>query len=632
MAESVNNLTEEEFRLFEELKERHIKSFNILNTRDLKGVWFSVINKYPESAHFIYELLQNADDALATEATFILYKDHLIFKHNGSKHFNITEAFEKDLDKKVGDINSIVSIGDTPKNGINTIGKYGVGFKSVFQYTDTPEIYDDKFKFKIVNYIIPELLNEDHPLRKDGETLFSFKFKNPVSDYIYILKRLENLDSPILFLPHLKFVTWINKAEGAEIAQSFSKTIQSIRKDEDIKFELVTEFKGDLYQKILLFTKTIGIPGQKEKQNICVGYCLNSDGEFIDVNIKPKIFCFFKTDDSFGKCFICHAPFELVDSRSQRMSYSGVNKFLTEQIAHLAADALLWIRDYGIQTGKPFLKFLFDIVPYDLYEKKYQISYIWEYNPNFEDTEDGIFYNAYTKILKINRIIPTRNGNYIYASDAVICPSDMKDVLNKEQIGNLLRNSESDFIEMEYSKDILKQYLMEELSIKDFDQSEFARYVTPEFMNTQTNEWVISFYKYLKEHARKLYTNDSQKAKPERLFWYVPIVKDSYGNWIPPYNKETFEPNAFLPIMKDSSLIGDNYKFIDDFYTSNETAKKFFEEMGLHTPDVIDFLKKDVLPKYHKEQFTIDNDILLDEFDKLYDIFEAYKDKKKRKI
>lgn len=632
MAESVNNLSEEELRLFEELRKDSLNYWKLSNKRRFRGIWYSVINKYPESAHFIYELLQNADDALASQCSFILYKDHLIFKHNGSKHFNVSEAYENDLDKKVGDINSIVSIGDSPKDGTNAIGKFGIGFKSVFQYTDAPEIYDEKFKFRIENLIVPSLLNEDHPLRKQGETLFLLNFKNPESDNRNILYRLANLDSPILFLPNLQKVTWINKTEGVDTPHSYSKTIQSIRKEEDTKFELVTESNGNFSRKILLFTKSIDIPNKLQKQNICVGYYLTNDGESIDVNVRPKIFCFFKTDDSFDRCFICHAPFELVDSRSQRMSDSEVNKSLSKKIAKLAADALLWIRDYGIKTGKLFLKPILDIVPYSLYEKKHQNSYPWEHKPNFEDTEEGLFYNAYTKILKTNRIIPTRNGNYIYANDALICPKDIKDVLSKEQISKLLKNSVSDFIEIEYSKDILKQYLMKELSIKDFDQSAFAQYVTSEFMNTQTREWVISFYKYLREHARKLYTNDSTTQMSERLFWYVPIVKDSEGNWLTPYNRETFEPNVFLPIMKDSSLIGDNYKFIDDFYASNETAKKFFGEMGLHAPNVIDFLKNDVLPKYHNDKISIKNKILLDEFDKLYDIFEAYKDKNEEEI
>lgn len=38
---------------------------------------------YPDNAHFIYELLQNAEDAQATNVSFYLHKDKLVFEHDG---------------------------------------------------------------------------------------------------------------------------------------------------------------------------------------------------------------------------------------------------------------------------------------------------------------------------------------------------------------------------------------------------------------------------------------------------------------------------------------------------------------------------------------------------------------------
>jgi hypothetical protein len=38
---------------------------------------------YPDRAHFVYELLQNAEDAGATEVTFTLMSDRLVCDHNG---------------------------------------------------------------------------------------------------------------------------------------------------------------------------------------------------------------------------------------------------------------------------------------------------------------------------------------------------------------------------------------------------------------------------------------------------------------------------------------------------------------------------------------------------------------------
>ena len=83
------------------------------------GILNLLTELYPDNAHFIYELLQNAEDAQATEVKFALNPDSLEFSHNGKQ-------FTSD------DIKSITSIGKTTKkDDFNQIGKFGVGFKSV---------------------------------------------------------------------------------------------------------------------------------------------------------------------------------------------------------------------------------------------------------------------------------------------------------------------------------------------------------------------------------------------------------------------------------------------------------------------------------------------------------------------
>jgi hypothetical protein len=42
-----------------------------------------IANLYSDSTHFLYELLQNAQDAEATSISFTLYSDRLETSHNG---------------------------------------------------------------------------------------------------------------------------------------------------------------------------------------------------------------------------------------------------------------------------------------------------------------------------------------------------------------------------------------------------------------------------------------------------------------------------------------------------------------------------------------------------------------------
>ncbi len=71
----------------------------------------------------VSELLQNADDAGATEAEVIINDNEFIFSHNG-------EDFNED------NLRSICQFGFSNKRSLHTIGFRGIGFKSTFSLGD----------------------------------------------------------------------------------------------------------------------------------------------------------------------------------------------------------------------------------------------------------------------------------------------------------------------------------------------------------------------------------------------------------------------------------------------------------------------------------------------------------------
>ena len=87
-----------------------------------------LVDQYSERTHFIYELLQNAEDALASNVWFRLYYDRLEFEHDGKKEFD------------ENDIKGICGVSNNSKDPNVNIGKFGIGFKSVFAYTSTPNV------------------------------------------------------------------------------------------------------------------------------------------------------------------------------------------------------------------------------------------------------------------------------------------------------------------------------------------------------------------------------------------------------------------------------------------------------------------------------------------------------------
>src|ERR1700736_3275871 len=117
---------------------------------------------YSERTHFIFELIQNAEDAGATELAFDLFEDRLELRHDGRP---FTEA----------DVRGICGVGQSDKAAdLTAIGKFGIGFKSVYAYTRTPRVYSGGETFRIENFVRPYAVD---PLAEPAAgTLFVFPF------------------------------------------------------------------------------------------------------------------------------------------------------------------------------------------------------------------------------------------------------------------------------------------------------------------------------------------------------------------------------------------------------------------------------------------------------------------------
>ncbi len=194
-------MNEQEKLWFDALTKDRTENANILEKPSMRGVQRSVVDKYSDQAHFIYELLQNADDVKATTAQFRLEENGLYFTHNGSIRFTISNPENEDADKKngtLGHINSITSIANSSKSEAS-IGKFGVGFKAVFQYTKTPYIYDPEIQFRIERFIVPCMLDTDLNGRNPLETVFYFPFdhekKQPQESHDEILEKFKALEA-----------------------------------------------------------------------------------------------------------------------------------------------------------------------------------------------------------------------------------------------------------------------------------------------------------------------------------------------------------------------------------------------------------------------------------------------------
>ncbi len=592
-----------------------LESAKALESFALRGVRNSVVEKYSDQAHFIYELLQNADDVKATSARFELFKDKLIFAHNGTRRFTVSDPATEvqDLENgRLGDINSITAVGGSNKTDKATIGKFGVGFKAVFQYTATPHIYDPNVFFKIERFIVPIRLETDYPGRRSGETLFVFPFdhekRSSENAYSDISEKLRSLDYPLLFLSSLKDISF----EISGILGLYGKTVEETHTYDNTIAEFVrlTQNDGenydDLYDDMLwLFSRDDG-KGNKYS----VGFFIDTEGHMI-----PKAhtaFCFFPTREVTELNFILHAPFLLTDSREGIRAGVEHNTLLIHLLSKLAADSLVYLREIGITKKVPLIDDeIFDIVPYD--ESRFT-----DFSNNRVSFKP--FYASMKEAFKNEAIIPSTDG-YVASANAYWAEVPrIAELFSSRQLGSLSGNASANWVFNTFGRQdtlrknkpltayidsITKVWLDEDDVLNGWSIQEGNTYsgITGEFIESQSIEWLHDFYKWLSETDHR---TEISKTKPIFLNQQYKAVAafDSKEQAI-----------LFLPTEG-----GSGYETILDDLLENETTQKFVCKIGIAEPSLRDEIYNIILPQY-KDNTALDTRTHFKKFFKFYQEF-----------
>jgi len=572
----------------------------LLDKPSLRGVKRSVVEKYSDQAHFIYELLQNADDAEATTARFELQKDKLIFAHNGTRRFTVSDPATEDQDADrgiLGDINAITSIANSNKTEAS-IGKFGVGFKAVFQYTATPHIYDPDVFFKIERFIVPILLDIDYIGRKNGETLFVFPFdhdeRSAEDAYSDISEKLRSLDYPLLFLSNLKDISF----EISGTLGLYGKTAEETYSIDDttVEFLRLTQNDGenqdDLYDHTLwLFSRSDNV-GRKNS----IGFFVDADRHLIPKS--HSAFCFFPTRENTKLNFILHAPFLLTDSREGIRAGVQHNNDMISLLSKLAADSLVYLKEIGLAKKTPLIDDnIFDIVPYD--------------ESNFAGVSDKNrisfkpFYTEIKEAFSNEAIIPSSDG-YATANDAywAFVPQ-IAELFSNEQLSAIANNETAKWVFTsfgrqdtlrknkaltDYIDSITEVWLDENDILKGWSLENGVSYegITPEFIEAQPIEWLHQFYKWLAE----------TKSRTE-LVKTKPIFLNQDGKATPAFdvNKQAV---LFLPTEG-----GSGYVTVNDALLENKETLAFVQRLGITEPSLKDEIYNIILPQY-KHDIALD--------------------------
>lgn len=601
-------MNKQESIYFNALSQNRTAIADMLDMPAVRGVKDSIVEKYSDQAHFIYELLQNADDAHATRARFILEPTQLIFVHNGPRHFSVSDPTTEDTDAEagtLGDINAITGIANSNKNEAS-IGKFGVGFKAVYQYTSTPHIYDENCCFKIVRFIVPVRLDDDHPVRRSGETLFVFPFDSPKRSseeaYSEIKDKLSSLSYPLLFLTHLKDIEF----EYENVIGLYGQEIKRKYTFGDIEAEnicLTQNNENNLYdENLFLFSRC-----DEYKRKYSVGFFFDDDG-----HLRPKIetaFCFFPTKEHTGLNFIIHAPFLLTDSREGIRAGVPYNDKMIGHLADLAAESIVCLKDIGkLEDVRYIDDGILDIIPYD---------------PNiFSDPSDKAkisfrpFYDAIKEVFSSEELLPSTDG-FVSSNNAYwAAVPQLPQVFSNKQLSALCDNEAACWVFpsvgrdetnrtnkalFSYIEDLVRTNLNEDVIISGRQRSfyyshgvqqplEKIKGITADFIEAQSISWLHIFYKWLSE----------TKHRKDRVL-DKPFFLDQDGHAAAAYDEHE-QPILFLPV---DNMTG--FKVVNPCLIENAETFDFIKEIGIKQPSLRDQIYNILLPQY-EEDGEIDTD------------------------
>ncbi|XP_041072786.1 protein NO VEIN [Carcharodon carcharias] len=361
----IENIRKREFGIGIELNDEGKKLMEVHQNRLGRSLERLSTELYSKDTHFVLELIQNADDNSYPAANdtvpsllFVVEGDCIILLNNEC-------GFEEKNIRAVCD----VGCSTKGKHEYGYIGQKGIGFKSVFKITDTPEIHSNGFHICFdkhsgpMGYILPHWAADERPVNLMGseaeKTRWTTKIVLPLKAQNQQAQNLfHDIDpSLLLFLHRLRSITIINKVKG----QDFMVTRQ------DLNNNILEVKHKDGADHWLVIKKTLNarkIKDDVEFTELALAFKLNALKKSLGLRCLPEkqpVFAFLPVR-SFGFRFIIQGDFDIPSSREDIDRDSPWNQWLRSEIPQLFLKAMETFNNHpsfkGLEGLCHFLQFI----------------------------------------------------------------------------------------------------------------------------------------------------------------------------------------------------------------------------------------------------------------------------------
>ena len=568
---------------------------------------------YNKHTHFIFELIQNAEDNTYEEqGTYPPYISFQLTKadptctpgSNGALIIQNNEiGFQRD------NVDAICEVGKTTKEkGQGYIGEKGIGFKSVFRVTGDPHIFSNGYHFSLpecdeetgLGYIVPQWIDTIPEGLNLSETYIILPLTKPDFGYEKIEETLRDIEPEVIL--------FLSTLEEIQIETDTGDNL-TILKDSAAMPEVAVIVEGNKQEKVfsnsdsfLVCTKRFDKPEDIyhekrdgiENRDVSIAFPLDENSTAIG-----KIFAYLPVRSDTDFPFLINADFILPSSREDIQDVSW-NRWLMRCVADVVASELLPLLKEKQLLGVRFFERLANRLNNLVYDK------------------DSLFYSIFTGVreaVKKDALLPTSNGEFVSVQNAVLTRSDaVRNMITPAQLGILLRSHVDHNVSLKWlSAEItldrapsLRRYLMEILGIEEVTPDMFARRLTKEFLSTQTDEWFVKFYNFLSEQPALWRSNGAVlRAKPIlRLQDRRHVIPSQEGAVPTAYLSLDKSPDTALPIVKWE-------------ITQDKSAYRFLKTLGVQECDIVAEVIEKVLPRYKSKMCPVPINDHLQDFDKI---------------
>lgn len=545
---------------------------------------------YDDRTHFIFELLQNAEDALgrrgdwhgSRKVAFTLSADRLTLSH-----------FGKPFDE--ADVRSVCDIAESTKNE-SSIGRFGLGFKSVYTVTDLPEIHSGDEDFAIENYVFPKRMARSARATEETQIILPLK-PGDTSAAQDIMVGFRHLGpGALLFLRHIDEINWSVEggASGFYLRNSPETLGPNVQRVTVIGNE---DDRPEVDQNWLVFHRDVFSAEQHKVGRVEIAFSLvavkDAPGRWAVQSLaKSPLVVFFPTVVESHLGFLVQGPYRTTPSRDNIPPGEPWNQHLVKETSSLLVEAMRWMRDNAMLDVSTLR-----CLPLDR-EKFPQDS---RFAPMFDAVQLAFLEEA---------LLPTFDGRHVTAHQAKLARTqEVRELFSPEQVAALFDSEIAAWLSGDITQDKapeIRQYLMRELDIDEITPTKLVPSLTKKFLEAQPDEWVLRLYEFL----------NGQEAALRRRLDTVPLIRLDDGTHV--VGHENGEAKAFLP-----SAIATGFPTVRRAVCTTSEALAFLSSLRITEPDPVDDVIRNVLPKYRKDEVDVDDDAYADDIERIRAAFNT---------